>query len=149
MTIFSGAFDETQERPRYRRCVHLHVAAALIAATCLPLGPAFAHHFFATEYERELRGTIVGTVEAVAFTQPHVRVDVRVRDAAGKEEVWSANTVSPSALPQHGWTAATIAVGDIVIVEGFLGRSGSKRIWIQRIAVEGGPEIYPVGREDG
>lgn len=148
MTVFAGAFDETQKRPRYRRSVRINVAAALIAAAHFPLGPAFAHHFFATEYERDLRGTIVGTVETVAFTQPHVRVDVRVRDAAGKEEVWSANTVSPSSLPQHGWTVATIAVGDIVSVEGFLGRSGSKRIWIQRIAVEDGPDIYPVGRED-
>jgi len=110
--------------------------------------PAQAHHFFAPEYERETRGTIEGVVVAVRYANPHVAVEVRVRDASGSTRLWSVNTVGPSSLDQRGWLADTIEVGDRITVEGFLGRDGARRIWIQSILLPNGQSIYPVGRED-
>lgn len=118
-----------------------------VVVGCFVAQASAAHHFFAPEYERELRGTIEGEVAGVRFANPHVAVDLRVRDASGGLTQWSANTVGPNALRYRGWSADTIKVGDYVVVEGFLGRGGARRIWIQSIVLPNGESIYPVGRE--
>jgi hypothetical protein len=118
----------------------------LVAMTTVPT-KALAHHFFATEYERESRGTIRGIVEEVSFANPHVRLNVAVRDETGQIQIWAANTVGPNSLAHRGWTSDTIKRGETITVEGFLGRDGAHRVWIQMLESENGSVIYPVGRQ--
>ncbi len=105
-----------------------------------------AHHFFATEYDRELMTTVEATVTGVHFRNPHVRLDLVVIDENGESQVWVANSVSPRAVTHRGWVADTIAVGDRLTLHGNLGSNDAKRLWIQTITLESGVEIYPVGR---
>lgn len=117
----------------------------LFATTCV--APLRAHHFFAPEYERSLRTELVGRVIEVAYISPHASVELLVLGGPHDGETWFANSVSRNSLPRHAWHAETIQPGDIVTVEGFIGSNGSQRIWIQRIDLPSGAEIYPVGRE--
>ena len=105
-----------------------------------------AHHFFATEYDREAMTTIEAVVTGVSFRNPHVRLDLVVTTGSGEEQVWVANSVSPNALLTRGWTEETLAVGDRVTIYGNLGSHDSERVWIQTLTLESGEEIYPVGR---
>ena len=119
---------------------------------CLGIGigygaVVYAHHYFAPEYEREQRGTISGTVAEVNFINPHVQVEIEIVTEEGAREQWFANSVSPHAVSERGWEPHTITAGDLVTIEGFLGRNGAKRVWIQSIVLEAGTVIYPVGRE--
>jgi len=118
-----------------------------VLASLLVSSPSSAHHFFAPEYERELRGTIRGVVEVVRYVNPHVQVQILVTDSGAKTERWYANTVSPNGIEQRGWLRNTIQPDDMISVEGFLGKDASKRIWIQSITLESGDVLYPVGRE--
>ena len=110
---------------------------------------AGAHHFFASEYERDTRGTIEGVIVEVAFVNPHVSIAVKVVGDQGEGEgiIWHANTVSPNTVRNRGWEIDTVKVGDRVAVEGFLGRDGALRIWIQSLTLPIGRILYPVGRE--
>ena len=120
---------------------------AAVVSSLLVTSPSSAHHFFAPEYERELRGTIRGVVEVVRYVNPHVQVQILVADPGGNTQRWYANSVSPSSIEQRGWQRDTIQPDDTISVEGFLGKDAAKRIWIQSIALESGDVLYPVGRE--
>ena len=109
--------------------------------------PAAGHHFFAPEYERDARGTIAGEVISVAYANPHVSIEIAAVLTDGRIETWHANTVGIRSLPGRGWEAGTIKAGQRVTVEGFLGRDGSRRLWIQSIELPSGQQIFPVGRE--
>ena len=76
-------------------------------------------------------------------------MELLVRGGDHDGETWFANTVGRNSLPRHGWHPETISAGDAITVEGFIGSNGSRRIWIQRIDLPGGAQIYPVGRERG
>jgi len=108
--------------------------------------PAQSHHTFATEYDRELMITVDAIVTGVHFRNPHVRLDLLVMTDSEEQQVWVANSVSPGALSDRGWTQETIVVGDRVTLHGNLGSNDSRRLWIQTVTLESGIEIYPVGR---
>lgn len=120
------------------------VLASIIATTCGWSARGETHHFFAPEYERDTRATITGRVVSVAYENPHASFTIAIE---GQNETWQANTVGIRGLPDRGWDRDTIKIGQHVAVEGFIGRSGARRIWIQRIELGDGGVIYPVGRE--
>ncbi|HEY5623110.1 MAG TPA: DUF6152 family protein [Gammaproteobacteria bacterium] len=121
------------------------IKSGLIFAVCASRA-AFAHHYFAPEYERETMVTIEAVVKGVYFRNPHVRLEVEVTTEDGGKEIWAANSVSPNSVSARGWQAETIAIGDSIRLYGNLGSNESKRLWIQTITLADGTEIYPVGR---
>lgn len=89
----------------------LLVAFLLLAAG----GPAVAHHSFAI-FNREVQVTLEGTVKEFQWTNPHVFVQLLVKNAAGVEEEWSIEGASPNMLFRQGWTAQSFKPGDRVTV---------------------------------
>src|SRR5947207_5226713 len=80
--------------------------------------PAFAHHFFAAEFDAAQRITLTGVVTKVEWTNPHVWFWVNVKDEkTGQLTNWGLEMGSPNAL-QHdgGWTYNTMKVGMVVTV---------------------------------
>ena len=123
------------------------LAVVLAMTIVLESPPVQAHHFFATEYSRELTVTIEAVVTGIHFHNPHVRLDLLVMTERGERQVWAANSVSPNALSHRGWTEETITVGDRITLYGNLGSNESKRLWIQTLTLANGIAIYPVGRD--
>jgi uncharacterized protein DUF6152 len=78
----------------------------------LAAAPAVAHHSPAA-FDMTRQVTIVGTVASFEWANPHAYLSLR-DDADGR--TWLIELVSPSALKQYGWTAATLAKGDRVSV---------------------------------
>ena len=85
-----------------------------------------AHHSFAAQYDRAKPHTIAGTVTKVEWTNPHIYLYVAVKDDAGKETVWAVEGMAPNALYRQGWRPDTVSVGDMITVEGWLARDGSR-----------------------
>ena|SRR5579883_592581 len=85
---------------------------ALLASAWL--GVASAHHSFATFDEHSTK-TLVGTVKQVQWTNPHIWLQVVVKDpATGKSVEWSIEGGSPNGLHRQGWKRSTIKEGDAV-----------------------------------
>jgi len=83
----------------------------------------------------------------VLFVNPHARYFIAIKDEAGKEILWDAQTRSPNALAGVGWSKDTIRVGEQVTIEGNLGRDKARKIWIREIRRESGEVIRPTGEQ--
>lgn len=105
---------------------------------CLLAAAAQAHHSFAAEFLGDQTLTIEGTVSEVWFKNPHVRYYIKTETADGGSETWDVRTSSPTILVRRGWNRETIAAGDRVIVEGYLGRDGRKLLSLIKIELPDG-----------
>ena len=105
-------------------------ATGLVAAWLLCLAspvPALAHHSFAVFFSSDKDVvTVKGTVRSYRFTNPHGVIDMVVTTADGGQENWRVETNSPSILVRRGWTKDSIAPGEVISVQGWLARDGSK-----------------------
>jgi len=99
---------------------------------------ADAHHSFAAEFLADRTHTISGVVTEVWFKNPHVRYYIETVTDDGDKELWDVRTSSPTILVRRGWDETTIAEGDSVTVEGYLGRDGRKLLSLIRIELEDG-----------
>jgi hypothetical protein len=102
-------------------------SAALAAAAVLLAGSkAAAHHSFAVFFDdAHSIISVRGTVTDFQFRNPHGIIRLTVRDAAGAEQVWKAETNSPSILERRGWKSDSIHFGEEIVVEGWPARDGS------------------------
>ena len=96
------------------------VAALAFAVVAVP--HLSAHHSFAM-FDTAKRVTLVGTVTAFEWTNPHVYIELDVpaeKDGAEKDGAakggavkhWSVELGSPSILQQGGWKFSDVKVGD-------------------------------------
>jgi hypothetical protein len=82
--------------------------AAILAAT-----PALAHHSFAM-FDQSKIVAVQGTVKDFRWTNPHVFIQIIVKNDAGVEEEWSIEMTSPEHLARVGWKPGTLKPGDKV-----------------------------------
>ena len=108
-----------------------HSAVAVMALACVPAWPALAHHSY-TMFDMDKNLTLEGTVKEVQWTNPHIWVQLLVKDPdTGKEVEWSIEGNSPNMLARAGWTRHALNAGDKAVVvlhpvkEGGKGHSGS------------------------
>lgn len=92
------------------------LASALGAASCLSLmaSPAFAHHSFAM-FDPAKKVTLTGTVKEFQWTNPHVWLQLMVRNGA-KDTEWSLEGPSVNMLVRGGWRAKSVKPGEKVEV---------------------------------
>ncbi len=112
----------------------IFVFATLLAAAAA----ARAHHSFAAEFLGDQTRTIEGTVTEVWFKNPHVRYYIETTGDNGVAETWDVRTSSPTILVRRGWTPKTINEGDMVTVEGYLGRDGRRLLALISIELPDG-----------
>ena len=89
------------------------------------MGPVFAHHSVAGEYDVNKPVTVKGTVSKIEWTNPHARIYVDVAEPNGKVTTWNFELQARSALTRLGWTGKSVKIGDMVTVEGDRARSGA------------------------
>ena len=121
-----------------------------VAIACLPLGVdfAFAHHAAAGLYDRATTVGLSGTITAVFWRNPHVRLSVAVTDAAGGAAPWEIETGSVNTLERMGVTADRFGIGDRVELSGYPGRDGQRIMFAQAIVTADG-ESLPLGGGGG
>ena len=85
---------------------------------------ASAHHSFAAEYDNNKQVTITGTVQKVAWVNPHAYVYIDVKEENGKITTWAFESLSPNALARQGWSRNSLKAGETVTVNGYLAKDG-------------------------
>ena len=87
---------------------------ALLAITvALGADCALAHHSFAM-FDQSQTITLKGEVKELRWTNPHVFIEVLVKNDAGAAEEWSIEMTSPEHLARAGWRPSTLKAGDQV-----------------------------------
>jgi hypothetical protein len=98
-----------------------HSARASVLGLALFLGTfqTQAHHSFSAQFDALKPLKLTGTVTSVEWQNPHSWFYIDVKDEAGALTNWGFELASPNLLLRKGWTRTTLAVGDVVTVEGF------------------------------
>ena len=89
----------------------LSLSGLLLASTAVS-----AHHSFAM-FDATKSITVTGTVKEVAYANPHVWVDMVVRNDKGELESWGMEGGNLGGLYRMGWTKDTVKVGDTITME--------------------------------
>ena len=77
--------------------------------------PALAHHSFAM-FDKGKTTTIEGVVKRLAWTNPHVLIDVDVTDKQGGIARYRIESASINILMHQGWKVGSIKAGDRVTI---------------------------------
>jgi DNA/RNA endonuclease YhcR with UshA esterase domain len=101
---------------------------------------AHAHHGRAS-YDATRVFTIMGTVSAFQFSNPHTQLFLDVKDGKGKIEKWVGEGTSPNMLVREGWDRKTIKPGDQITATGHPARDGSYNMRIEKIVLPNGREL--------
>ena len=109
----------------------LSIAAALVLV--LGLGRATAHHSFVVFFDDSKSVTVSGAVTAFKFTNPHAIIELTVKSAQGQAERWRAETNAVTLLRRRGWTRDSLKAGEVVTIEGWPSRDGSKYMRVRRV----------------
>ncbi len=129
------------------------IAALLLGAAVS--GAASAHHSFAAMYDSKKPVRIVGKLSKVQWTNPHSTFELDVKGADGRTTAWVCEGAGPGALSRRGFDQTDIKVGNTLIVDGYLARSGEKVMDARRITLpngrvvsggsagDGGPQVAP------
>jgi hypothetical protein len=106
--------------------------------------PALAHHSFAP-FDLTTDITLAGTIKQVQFTNPHVWLQVMVKDGKGGETEWSIEAGAPGMLLRTGWKPSTLKPGDAVTVVAHPARNGAPNGSLIRVALPDGRTFGPGG----
>ena len=110
-----------------------------------------AHHSFAAEYDRDKPVTLVGTVTKVEWMNPHVYFYIDVAAPVNAAGHWSIESGAPNSLYRAGWRKDSLKIGDVVTVDGYLARDGTKLANMRTAtfpdgrSVLGGQQYYGTG----
>ena len=124
-----------------RRSFGIATAGLLLVAM-----PVLAHHSFQAEYDENKLVTVNGTVTKVAWNNPHVMLNVDVRDDRGKVANWEMELASPNGLLRQGWKLDSLKPGDQVTVSGYAARDGSHLVNARRVILGG--KAYSTIKDD-
>jgi len=125
------------------------ILAGLAGGLTFGLLPAWAHHSFAAEYDADAAITLKGAVSKVDWVNPHSWVFVDVKGPDGVVATWRCETAPPNGLIRRGWTKNTLKEGEIVTVEGFRVKDGSKTMSANSVTTADGKRMFAGTAGDG
>lgn len=108
-----------------------------------------AHHSVVSQFDRNNRVTLKGTITKVEWQNPHIWVYLDVPNEDGTVEAWECEGSSPITLRRQGWTRTTLRVGIEVTIDGARARDGSNRCNSRNWTLADGRHVFVGSPADG
>ena len=100
------------------------IAKVILAMFILMSGVAQAHHS-AAMFDAGKTIELSGAIKEFQWKNPHVWVQIMVKDADGTMKEWSIECAGPNSLSRNGWRPSTFKSGDDVTIKVHPMRDGS------------------------
>lgn len=107
------------------------------AALALLCSGAGAHHSFAM-FDLGKDVTVEAVIKEVQFTNPHVWLQILIKDDKGVETEWSIESGAPGMMLRNGWKPSTLRPGDKVTLTMHPLKNGSPGGSLVRVKVPDG-----------
>lgn len=104
--------------------------------------PGYAHHSFASVFDREDPINLTGTVTKVEWMNPHTWFYIDVENEDGDVENWALEMGSPNTLVRRGWNHNSLQVGHMVTVAGFRARKGGRTGAVRSVTLSTGERLF-------
>jgi len=121
--------------------------AALLSLVVV--GPIWAHHSFAAEYDSKKPIDFKGTVTKVEWMNPHIYYYVDVKAKDGTVINYAVEGGTPNSLRRQGWGKDSLRVGDNVTVSGFMAKNGSNHVNGRSVLLPDGKRVFGGSSDDG
>lgn len=117
---------------------------AALAIVLVGAVPVFAHHAWPVDRSKEV--TVKGTVTAFNWANPHVMIDLEVKNDNGRVEKWSVGGPSTERMARNGWDKDTLKRGDVITGLGYRFTDGQNVVQLQKIITASGKEMLLYGQ---
>ena len=97
---------------------------------------SLAHHSFAT-FDQTKQMKLVGVIKEVQWTNPHIWVQLVVKDPSGRAVEWSIEGGSPNALSRQGWKRSSMHAGDAAEIVIHPLKDGSNGGSLMKVSING------------
>ena len=119
------------------------ITALLMTIAVLASGlPIAAHHSFSAQYDRDKPITLKGAITKMEWANPHIYFYIDVAETGGATAHWAIEGGAPNTLYRAGWRRDSAKVGDLVTVDGFLARDGTKLVNMQTALLADGRKLF-------
>jgi hypothetical protein len=98
---------------------------------------AVAHHSFAV-YDIDNKIERTGVLTKLAFTSPHIQLELVVENSDGSTQTWQIESMAPSRWDRSGKPRDIASVGETVTIQGWPARNGEDEMLLSAISTERG-----------
>jgi hypothetical protein len=102
------------------------VALLAVLASSLFPAAAWGHHSFAAMFDANKPIRLRGTLTKIEWTNPHSYFHIDVTDSRGNVNSWAVEGAGPGALSRRGFKKGDIKIGDTLVVDGYLAKTGAR-----------------------
>ena len=117
-------------------------ASILLAAFALAAPPATAHHAFGAEFDPNLPVQLKGPIVRIEWVNPHSWFHVEHTNEDGSKTVWMVEAGTPNTLFRRGITRNTVAIGTVVVIDGYQGKDRAMRANGRRMTFTNGETLF-------
>ena len=96
-----------------------------------------AHHNFGLHYDSSKMFTITGIVKSCAFINPHIEIELEVKEGANTTR-WKVETINARLAATYKLQRESFKVGDPIEIKGWPAKDGSKTLGGHQLALPGG-----------
>jgi len=117
----------------FKKLLATVIVVLIIASPCR----VDAHHSFAAEFDADTTISVTGTIVEVRYRNPHVQYFIET----DLDQRWNVQAQNIPSLRRRGWTRDTLKVGDLITVNGFAGRDGAQKVYVESIVAPSGETL--------
>jgi Family of unknown function (DUF6152) len=121
------------------------LAVVMVTGAALPV---LAHHAFASEFDEKRPVKLEGKVTRVELINPHSWIHIDVEDG-GKTTEWMIEGGSPNSLFRNGFTKTSLAIGTVIVVDGYQAKDGANRAVGKDLTFKDGKRLFLGGSAPG